>query len=99
MWVYACLRNCPLCGDNAGGSFGEVFFEKLLTKPRRRDIILSRYQNDIKNIDLAEDGVIMKNNDKAMVYEEKEVRAASGWAMFFITILLYIGAIVLIIYS
>lgn len=41
----------------------------------------------------------MKNNDKAMVYEEKEVRAASGWAVFFITVLLYIGAFVLVIKS
>lgn len=41
----------------------------------------------------------MKNNDKAMVYEEKEVRAASGWAVFFITVLLYIGAFILVIKS
>lgn len=41
----------------------------------------------------------MKNVEKSMVYEEKEVRAASGWAMFFITVLLYIGALVLVIAS
>lgn len=41
----------------------------------------------------------MKNDEKTMAYEEKEVRAASGWAVFFITILLYIGAFVLVIRS
>lgn len=41
----------------------------------------------------------MKNTEKTMAYEEKEVHAASGWAVFFITLLLYIGATVLIINS
>ena len=41
----------------------------------------------------------MENNNKTMVYEEKEVKAVSGWAMFFITLLLYIGALALVIAS
>ncbi len=41
----------------------------------------------------------MKNGEKTMAYEEKDIRAASGWAVFFITILLYIGAFVLVINS
>ena len=39
------------------------------------------------------------DNNKAMVYEEKEVKTVSGWAVFFITLLLYIGALALIIAS
>lgn len=41
----------------------------------------------------------IENNAKTMVYEEKEVKAASGWAVFFLTLLLYIGALVLVIAS
>ena len=41
----------------------------------------------------------MENNVKAIVYEEKEVKAASGWAVFFISLLLYIGALALVIAS
>ena len=41
----------------------------------------------------------IENNAKTMVYEEKEVKAVSGWAMFFITLLLYIGALALVIAS
>ena len=41
----------------------------------------------------------LENNVKSMVYEEKEVKAVSGWAMFFITVLLYIGAFALVIAS
>ncbi len=41
----------------------------------------------------------MSKNEKTMVYEEKEVRAVSGWAVFFLTGLLYIGALALVITS
>ena len=39
------------------------------------------------------------DKNKTMVYEEKEVKAVSGWAMFFVTLLLYIGALALVIAS
>ena len=42
----------------------------------------------------------MTNTEKTkVVYEEKEIRAASGWGMFFLTFLLMIGALALLIYG
>lgn len=41
----------------------------------------------------------MKNAEKTMVYEEKELNAPNGWAVFFITVILYIGAIALVVAS
>lgn len=40
----------------------------------------------------------MKSSEKNMNYEEKELKAPSGWAVLFITILLYIAALVLVIF-
>lgn len=37
--------------------------------------------------------------NKTMVYEEKELKPVSGWAMLFITLLLYLGAFAAVIYG
>lgn len=39
----------------------------------------------------------MKNTDKKMNYEEKELNAKNGWAVLFVTILLYAGALAAVI--
>ena len=39
----------------------------------------------------------MKNSETVMKYEEKELKAKSGWGVLFITILLYLGALAAVI--
>lgn len=59
-------------------------------------IILSRYQNDIITQHMK--GRVFMEKTK-VTYEEKELHPASGWAMFFLTLLMMLGALALLIYG